>query len=770
MAERPGSGRLRFEWWLVALISSGLLALMVVDRTASRLDNLIYDSFLRLAEHAPAPDVMIVAIDNRSLREVGPWPWPRDRHARLIEMLGQARPTAIGYDVLFVEPGPAAADASLGRAMAVARPVFVPLLLEVPGRNGASFDAIEPIDPVRRAAAGIGHVNLSFDRDGLVRRIYLVQGEGRRQWPQLAELMRRQAGRGSGLPAMEPAPPSSDGTLVARHPVMFAYAGPPGHFPTVSAAAVLRGEVPPEFLHNRLILVGATADGLGDQYPVPLGSRNSGVMSGVEIHANLLDAMMTGHLIRVISPAAVLAVSLLPLWALLLAFRRLRPRQNILLLVALLALIPIGSAALLRAGLWFPPAAVLLTLALVYPLWGWRRLEAVSGYMTDELERFRAEPDVLPGEPADSDGGDLVARQAMLLHDAIGRMRDMRRFVFDRLRQLPDATLVADRGGHVLLANARAEELFESLGIPVGERGELGSLLGRLRYAGAHPAGPHPVLPGAGAAEADAGGEVVAEGGRSFDLRLAPQRSAEGVLVGWIVRVVDISEAKALQRQRERVLQLLTHDMRSPQASILAILDTAGPGGLDAAMARRIEGYAQRTLGLADDFVQLARAEALDYVFEEVALADLLIDAADDLWPQSSARGVVVEVDAPDEPLLVMGERSLLTRALINLIGNAIKYGGDGKSVRCSLEARAGFVACLIRDQGPGIAPEQIAHLFEPFRRGAAGEGRRIDGVGLGLAFVQTVVTRHQGRIRCESAPGRGTCFTVELPAVASLS
>ncbi|WP_157221177.1 CHASE2 domain-containing protein [Flavisphingomonas formosensis] len=765
MPQRAGSGRLRAEWWFVALLSSALLLVLIADRTAARLDNLVYDSLLRLLQHEPIPDILIVAIDNRSLREAGPWPWPRDRHARLIETLAAARPKAIGYDVLFVEPGPSAADDRLGQAMAASGSVFVPLLLNVPGRNGAAFDAIEPIDPVRRAAAGIGHANLSFDRDGLVRRIFLAEGDGRRQWLQLAELVRRRTGRGTGVPLQEE--PQAQGLLVARYPAMFAYAGPPGQFPTVSASAVLRGEVPPELLRGRLILVGATADGLGDQYPVPLGNRDMGVMPGVEIHANLLDAMITDRLIRPVPPLLLAVVSLVPLWVLLAAFRRLRPRANIILLLALLGMMAGVSAIGLAAGFWFPPSAAIIALALVYPLWGWRRLEAVSSYMTAELEQFRAEPDLLPRRPDEVAATDLVARQAMLLHQSIGRMRDVRRFALDRLRQLPDATLVSDRDGHVLLANEEAVRLQDLLVVPQEERSSLSGLLARLHYGDGAGTDQAPVLPAEGLAGETSGGEVVSADGRAFDLRFAPQHAEDGTLTGWIVRIVDISEAKALQRQREHILQLLTHDMRSPQASILAIIDDAA-GGIDAAGARRIEGYARRTLALADDFVQLARAEALDYEMEELALGDVVIDAADDLWPQSSVRGIAVEVAAPDEPLLVMGERSLLTRVFVNLIGNAIKYSGDGKRIQCRLMHVGGLVVCTIRDDGIGIAPDHLDHLFERFRRAPSGEGQRIEGVGLGLAFVHTVVTRHQGMIRCESVVGRGSCFTIELPALAS--
>ncbi len=752
MNAAPGGRRLRIEWWVVALLSSAIVLFLVADRTAARLDNLVYDGLLQLTERAPSPDIAIVAVDNNSLREIGPWPWPRETHARLVKALADAHPRAIGYDVLFVEPGPGDGDRQLGQALAEVAS-FLPLLMDRPGRNGADFDAIEPVAPIRAGARAIGHANLTFDRDGLVRRMDLLAGDGARQWPQLTELMRREAGRGTGAVAGVPPPQR----------VMISYAGPPGHFPTMSAASVLRGQVPPELLRSRLILVGVTADGLGDQYPVPFGDKG-GVMPGVEIHANLLDAMLGRHVIRPIEGVRLAIVSLIPLWLLLLAFRWLRPRATALLLGGLLILIVAGTAALLLGGLWLPPASAMIAIAIVYPLWGWRRLEAMSAYMTAELIAFNEEPDILPRTPADIEAGDMVERQSLLLHDAIDRMRAMRRFVSDRLHQLPDATFVTDREGRILLANGEAEKLAESLGIGPAP-GQLADLLVRLEAPSEDGRATPPGLPVAETQEAVMT-EVSAADGRNFDLRFAPQRDDNDALIGWIVLAIDTSAARASERQRERILQLLTHDMRSPQSSIIALIEGATPEDISAKTGRRIEAYARRTLSLADDFVQLARAEAVDQTFEALDLGDILIEAIDELWPQSSARGIKVDLIGADDGLLILGERSMISRAFINLIGNAIKYSHDGGEVRCVLHAdeATAMAVCSIADDGVGIASDQLDHLFDPFRRAQRKDGQGPDGVGLGLALVRTVVTRHHGTIRCESRLGTGTTFTIALP------
>ena len=754
----PGSGgternrHLTAEWWLVALLSTALVVLLVAGRMTAQIDNLIYDGFLHVAARAPQSDILIVAIDNRSLEEAGKWPWPRDRHADLINRLSQAHARAVAYDVLFVEPGPAQGDRKLGDAVARGT-VFLPLLMRAPGTNGAPFDAILPIPPIGHGAAAVGHVNLVFDDDGLVRRAAPVAGDGTHSWPHLMELMRRIASGGAVGPRV-----ASDATL------LIGYAGPPGHFPTVSAASILRGEVPQEFLKGRTILVGATADGLGDSYPVPTAGA-AGVMSGIEIQANLLDAMLSGWMIRPVQAIPLGLASLVPLWLMLLAFLRLPPSNTMLLLAALLlgiAATVAGSMLLLR--LWLPPTAALVGLAVVYPLWGWRRLAAISAYMVSELERLRNEPGWLPRTEAieSSTAIDQVGRQAALLQGAIRRMEDMHTFVVDRLRQMPDSTFVTDTHGQIVMTNREALDLCQKTG--VSPTGNISALIDLLQ--GSRQEGPSPPFPPAEAIEEK--WDCVSEDGRSFDLRGVPQRAQDGECIGWILRIIDTTDLKAAERQREEVLQLLSHDMRSPQTSIIAAIGSAKGGDIDGALARRIQSHAQRTLDLADGFVQLARAESLTYEMEQNDLGDIVVEAVDGLWEQSSIRGIAVDISGVGEGITVMGERSLLSRAMTNLIDNAVKYSGSGKRIICRLERQPAGAVCTVEDEGIGIAAEQIERLFEQFRRAPGATARRIDGSGLGLAFVHTVAARHGGTIQCKSEPGKGTIFTLTLPLAAS--
>jgi CHASE2 domain-containing sensor protein/signal transduction histidine kinase len=765
----PTRRRVLIEWALVALVSTAVVAFLAAERITTRPDNLIYDGLSKLAVRPPADDIVIVAIDNRSIDALGRWPWPRARHEALLRRLAEARPKAIAYDVLFVDPDrEPEVDVALASAVRAAAPVFLPLTFDVPGENGAPFQTILPVEPLREAAAGMGQVNIEFDPDGVVRRAFLAEGDGTRTWPHLMELLYRAARGGVSRPYASGAnrgQPSPAG-LVREKSMLIPFAGPPGHFRTISAVDIVRGETPTQFLRGKLVLVGSTADGLGDRYATPQ-SGGTQIMPGVELQANLLDALLTDRVIRSMGPAWAALLSLAPLWLLLAGFLWLRPRANMLLGAGLLVATLAASAVLFLLGrIWIPPTAAMAGLLIVYPLWSWRRLEASSAYMIQELHQFAQEPDLLSSLSSAGDGapGDVIARQVDLMRTAIARARDLRRFVTDTLQGLPDATLVTGLDERILIANREADQLFGTL----ADSAPVGRSLAELTATFTPTPATAPGEQSPGSAEVAPDIEMTARDGRAFNVRRTTVQNADGEGVGWIIRFTDISALKAAGRQREEILQLLTHDMRSPQVSILALLDGAGDETAPPKLAERIGGYARRTLALADNFVHLARAETEHYVMEPVDLGDLLLDAVDDLWPQSSAKQIEVTTQGGDEEHLVLADRSLLTRTLINLIDNAIKYTAPGGLVRCRLDrgATGEEVVCTIVDNGRGMSAEQLSRLFERFQRAPSGGQSHIDGVGLGLAFVHAVVLRHGGAIRCESLPDQGTTFTMTLPLI----
>ena len=727
--------RLVLEWALVALFGMLVAASVAYFGFASKLDNLLLDVAAPLRAAAPDDRIVIMEIDNDSLGTIGKWPWPRSVHARFLTQLKSYKPRVIAYDVLFLEPGPAPDDAALASALAGGAPTLLPVLYQVPGQNGASETLTLPVEPLRRAAAGIGEVNLMFDSDGLVRRAQLQTNAAGRNLPHLMEQTYRTViGRPSrAFRRLQPVYAASHDAspLLPMNAV--------GSFRRVSYASLVNGDVPAAFLRDKIILVGGTADGMGDRYPVSAVAGSS--MAGIEIQANLLNALMADRMIQPVARSTVTLFSAVPVLILMLLFWRFRPNANLALSLAFVGLIGTVSAlALAVGGMWLPPSAALIGIVIAYPLWGWRRLQALSGFLIAQSQFLRAASDQPFTTSASQRPLDTIGRQAAELEGVISDMSDRRRFIADIIAGLPDAICVLDSSGAVALANPAALALFGPNAIGAA----MTDLLAR-----------------SGADHMNDGGEFRLPDGRSFLHRnvLFADRP------GSITMLAETTLLRELGREREEMLEFLSHDMRAPQSAILMLLGNDAKVPMDAAAHGRIADYARKTLRLADDFVQLARLKAISETFEDVDIAAILSEAIDMAWPQAKARDVRITTSGLDAELFITGDASALLRALSNLIDNAIKYGPASGAVTCGLAvdrvAEHAHAVITISDNGPGLPLERAKNIFARF--GDRG-GTSTDGSGLGLAFVAAVVQRHDGEIVCDSNMPCGTCFTIRLP------
>jgi two-component system phosphate regulon sensor histidine kinase PhoR len=180
---------------------------------------------------------------------------------------------------------------------------------------------------------------------------------------------------------------------------------------------------------------------------------------------------------------------------------------------------------------------------------------------------------------------------------------------------------------------------------------------------------------------------------------------------------------------------------------------------------------ATRMARLIDDLLSLSRVELSAHVRPDtlVDIVPIIWQVADGLEPLARERQVIIDVELPETPVLIAGDREELLRLFENLIENALKYGASGGRVVVSLSsAVAGEetpeVRVMVRDFGPGIAPEHLPRLTERFYRVDVGDSRAQGGTGLGLSLVKHIVNRHRGRLLIESVPKNGAAFTACFP------
>ena len=793
---RLGPARWRDEA-LIGLALAGLVVAMVLGAWVWRMDRLVYDLGLSLWTRPPPPGIVIVAIDDASIEAIGRWPWRRAIHASLLEKLAEARPKAVALDLVLSEPDPdPEQDRLLALALQRAAPVVLPVAWaaqggSVQGPSAAQAVALPwvPLEPagVLRQAAILGSAESAVDADGVLRNAFLYSGPPQALRPHLALAMIEAAGEtisprvaverevqgvdraSAAADGAAPGDARGDARVDATSPhwqrdgrLLIRYAGPPGTVERVSYVEVLQGSVPAERLAGRHVLVGLTAQGLGDTLATPVNGWHQ-AMPGVEVLANTLYTLRSGDAMRVVDERWVAAGSALAVMLLLASFGRFGPRVALPLALLCPPVMIAASLVAIGAGLWVGPVPLALTAALAYPLWSWRRLERAVVTLDQEIATLDKELQQTSGD-ARAGGptrGDAIDLRLQTLRRAGRLMRETRRFLKDAVAALPTAVLVADHQLRVTLANPKAAALYE-----VGSADELLGL-DLLRLLAELQTTP-PFDWTASLATLNVGDEGVAvqghmAGAGDYVVHVAAldqqgQRSL-------IVTMADVEPVKQAEREREEALAFVSHDLRSPATSIVMLADLNLQGAEHTSrddLLHEVRRLAARTVALSESYVRAAqaRSQPLQRSMQEVGA--LMEDSLVDLRAQARAADVHLRATGDAGAVSLSVDRLQLVRALGNLVSNAIKHSPRGATVELSAMARRGRLLLSVRDEGPGLQPEQWA-LVNEGQEGLPVRDAR--GVGLGLLFVQRVARRHDGSLRAHPGPhGQGAIFEIELP------
>ena len=235
----------------------------------------------------------------------------------------------------------------------------------------------------------------------------------------------------------------------------------------------------------------------------------------------------------------------------------------------------------------------------------------------------------------------------------------------------------------------------------------------------------------------------------------------------------DLTALEQTERMRADFVANVSHELKTPLTSLIGYIETLqGPARDDleaqAKFLAIMDEQAKRMARLVDDLLSLARIEMDEHSrpTDTVPVAPILEETIGLLDPQAEKRGLSVTLTVEPGVAGVIGDRDQLAEVFENLIGNAIKYGSDGGKVTVVAElAGSDEISITVADDGEGIAPEHLPRLTERFYRVDPARSRERGSTGLGLAIVKHIVNRHRGRLSVESSLGKGSRFTVNLPA-----
>jgi len=847
---------------------------------AWRWDQLIYDTQSKLIKTAAHDDIVIIAIDEVSLKDLGRWPWSRRTHARLIDILTQYQTKAILFDVVFSEPNhnDPEGDRLLVNALSNNGQVILALMFEKKRESGQFVETL-PLPELIQASAGLGHAHVELDRDGMARRTYLYGGHGEAYWPHitLATLKLLE-------PAIGPKVPWQDTTAdnasqnkqwkdIREQNFLIPYIGPPGSFSTISYSAVLEdGLTNPHLLNDKIILIGATATGMGDSLPTPV-SGNLQPMPGVEIHANILQALRSNTIIHEISRHWQYLLTALYVLTPILLFPYLTPRASLLVVFSTSLLLLLTSFLALRwAHTWIPVSAPFIGLLLAYPLWTWRRLEFTVKFLNNELTRLANErkdfqdtntvnpddalnfiqsivplqglvlydtatierlkqgdvdanpPDIEldnawrratqdhywrsiiinnesfnilvhwgqwktpPNEPetqliaaylmrslapnpiVPKSTAELIESRIREIEIATDNLTQIRRIVSNSLEQMADGVLVINSFGQIILTNQQAGKFITGDENTTISQHAVLPLLDNLTIT-TNDNWPT-IIRAALVDQQTQQRQARSPYQRDLLVSVTPLITLNNLASGLIINFSDITELKNAERKRNEVLEFLSHDLRSPLVSIIALAEhskSAVDFNLQDLM-RNIESHTNRAIQLAEDFVHLSRVESNDEIeFNAIELESVASNAVDAVWDQAKAKQISID-QCHHGNTWIRGNGSILERALINLLNNAIKYSSSQSKITLSIDSSNSVVRCCVEDNGIGIPADVAESIFDRFSRVSRSDIKQQPGIGLGLAFVKASVERHHGNVTVKSTLNKGSCFCITLPLEHSIN
>jgi PAS domain S-box-containing protein len=373
---------------------------------------------------------------------------------------------------------------------------------------------------------------------------------------------------------------------------------------------------------------------------------------------------------------------------------------------------------------------------------------------------------------------DEIGTLAVSFNRMAERLKEARRIEEDRLHRaermsdealesLFDPVIVTDAAGCVVHLNRAAEGLF----------GPASAATGRpvARVVEEHVAAAIDCVLRQEGASADEGeADYVAlpddETERTYRLRTTPMHDNDGGLLGAVAVLEDVTHLRHLDRLKTEFVSVASHELRTPVTSLLLsvqLMQEGGAGPLSPAQQEIVAAQREdlaRLDQIMRDLLDLSRLEAgvVPPRFEIVPVRELVEDAVAAVTPKAEAGGLTIQHGEVGDVVAVRADRAQITRVLVNLLDNAVRYSPPGRDIILKTKREGEDVAFSVSDSGTGIPADYLERIFDRFVQ-VPGSSR--GGSGLGLSIAQTIVKAHGGAITAESTLGKGSTFLFHLPA-----
>ncbi|HEY9747869.1 MAG TPA: CHASE2 domain-containing protein [Allocoleopsis sp.] len=758
------------------LLPGGVTAFVVASLAlldaGQPLEQIAYNTLFQL-RGAIAWDsrVVVVGIDDRSLRELGPFPWHRQQYIQLLSVLNQAEPSVIALDLVLTDQGPQ--DAELAAAVQQQGRV---VLAQAWNSTG---EPLLPSPPLRKVAFAVGQVYKKQDADGLVRKIDL----------QLQEIptLGLATVRGYSLVQAPVELPN------LAKPFWMNWPGPIRQLQHYSFIDVVRQQIPPQAFQDKIVVVGMTAAGL-DSLPTPF-DRNPPA-SGVHLHTAVISNLLQHNSLRLPPRSWLVWLFLLGGPGLSYILSCWSTGRQISLWLSLCAAWGVVALLLLHAGYLIPVALPIILFSAttgtvlieerlrenallqheVKQLWQAHHQDIVQAIAARNSSSTLAQaPDWQLVQPASIQ----PVAQLALLAEQFGRSQSAQAAI---ARSLSIGLLAADLDGLVWFCNPMAAKW---LGIQVGDRLHAQLIphwlspeqwqLDLQLLKQQRPVTPHELQ----------------QNSTWFELKLEPllygnteietKQKSLG-LNGLLLVLEDITARKQIEENlsqqmeelqrmnllKDDFLSTVSHELRSPMTNMkmaIYMLRIAKTEEQEEHYFRILQAECDREISLINDLLDLQRLEAAAKPFtaETIDINDWLPRMVEPFEERASSRQQKIHVQIlSDLPLLVSDQPSL-ERVIAELLNNACKYTPPGGEISAIAHFSTPYIELSVSNSGVEIPEIELPRIFEKFYRIPRNDRWKQGGTGLGLALVKRLV-EHLGGVIQVTSNAEHTKFTVLLP------
>jgi signal transduction histidine kinase len=586
-------------------------------------------------------------------------------------------------------------------------------------------------------------------------------------------------------------------TLIRPNEMLINFAGPARSFNYYSIAELLDGQLAPAIFTDKIVLIGAVAESMGDTRVAPFmhyrGTTSEGgqELPGVEIHANIINTIRNNLSFAALPDWMDFVAALIVIAGVAATIKWFAGWRQVVLLGLLLVSIVLGSYFAFSRYLIVPPLVPMLTgfvavipLLLNRALTASHELDIKLAALISSQQGFLAARHETAAEFVDRELEPALpqslAWKLRAVDDLTTRLLAQMSFINRILAGMGEGVLVTDLNGRIVFANREALELCNR---------EQAALIG---------ANLADVLLAGGALDAERLREAFVDVAKWAHLQLdfaihapepryyslllsalttnaaTPTATQIGDVIGVVVLLSDITKRVELDRMKTETLQLVSHELRTPLTSIQGLSDVLLKFPVPAAETREmlstIQAEAVRLRETINRYLDLTRLESGAQPLRLTAISgqQLIADCVRNLSLLAAAHRINLVTRIDHSLPLLHADAQLLTQAVNNLLSNAIKYSPPDTEVVITAAPQSHGVIIAVRDQGYGIPAAARERIFEKFFRLERDAGSGIVGTGLGLPLVKEIVEQHSGSITVESASS-GTTFSIHLPQLQSL-